>query len=208
MHDVGFMFSGLFGAALQAPSTSTQFTLLTGGTQEGWQAQGSGFTYSGGFPSGGTITSLVYSINGVTEATITNASFSVSIIRNAVFSGLWTPFVDHVFGAADTITGSDDTMFGDVLVGWGGNDTINGGLGGDTLFGDSSGYPAYAGSAVGNDTLNGGAGQFARRGRARRRSRLRHAAHRPYRRVDAHFVRSDQPHGERRDVQRHDGSEC
>ncbi|MHB1076707.1 beta strand repeat-containing protein [Thiobacillus sp.] len=48
---------------------------------------------------------------------------------------------------ADVLTGTDSTVFGDHLIGLGGDDTLNGGAGSDVLEG-----------GTGADTLNGGAG--------------------------------------------------
>jgi Ca2+-binding RTX toxin-like protein len=67
----------------------------------------------------------------------------------------WTTFVNLLFGAADTITGPDAEN--NRIVGYGGDDVLNGGALGDLLYGDAGTSPFYNGAPVGNDTLNGNA---------------------------------------------------
>jgi Ca2+-binding RTX toxin-like protein len=136
-------------ASLAAGATSnrvqTSFTVTS--SPWVWTFTGTGFTYSGTEPTGGTITGLSIAENGVTFVTISGGSVSMAAAMTHILNGNQTAFYNLIFSGADTIAG---TALNDDLEGYGGNDTLNGGDGDDTL---------RSASNTGVDTLDGGAGR-------------------------------------------------
>ncbi len=135
---------------------------------------GGNFTLLGGFPTGGTFTSLRVDLNSQTLLQITDFSLPYGagppdftnmqtfLGGNDVLNGAALNDLIEGFGGADTLSGGggidimngnvgDDTLSGgdgaDVLRGGKDNDVLSGGAGNDFVSGDR-----------GNDTLTGGAG--------------------------------------------------
>ncbi len=130
--------SGTLGShnATQFTLTAPDGTVVTG--------HGTGLSYSGGHPSGGTLTSLTIQQG---TATTTWSSFSVAVgtLWTAIASGDVTTFENLFFSGDDTFTSGLSGPGGDVFNGYAGNDTFNytgnfsvlsnidGGAGTDTL---------------------------------------------------------------------------
>jgi Ca2+-binding RTX toxin-like protein len=102
-------------------STATAFTISDPDFQV--SGQGTGITYSGGHPSGGTLTSLNVNVFGV-ASTWTGFSVSVSSLWQAVSSGNVTSFNALLFGGDDTFNASASGS-GDNIGGYGGDDVFN-----------------------------------------------------------------------------------
>lgn len=117
---------------------------------------GFGFTYSGGVPTGGTVTSYGYSYNGERVWIAEGISISATSIVNAANTSSTDDDLAVMVAALagnDTIRGGN---YADLLAGFGGNDLVYGNGGNDAL-GGFSGTDTLDGGA-GNDTLVGGAG--------------------------------------------------
>ncbi|MEZ5917979.1 MAG: calcium-binding protein [Parvularculaceae bacterium] len=119
--------------------------------------QGSGFTYSGNNPTGGTVTNgwidLGNDLSPEQDVIFSGFSGSLVTMTNGGSSGNVGGFYNEMLDSTnDSVTGS---AFGDDLKGMGGNDTILGGNGADTLWGDNTNI---FNSAFGNDSLFGGNG--------------------------------------------------
>jgi len=122
--------------------TTTTFELTIPG-QLDLVATGTGLTYSGGHPSGGTITSLTLNTGGGT-ATWSGFSVSVSSFWHILSTGDVNGFYSLFFAGDDTFNLQNDTG-PDFLVGGAGNDTFNFGA---TLF------EGYLDGGTGSDTVN------------------------------------------------------
>jgi Ca2+-binding RTX toxin-like protein len=102
---------------------------------------GTGFTYSAGALTGGTIQSITTHIAGPIGFQIAGISLSASSFNTYLDAGDSQGFLGKVFSGADTMTGGDlgDALYGfagdDHLEGLGGNDVLDGGTGADTLEG-------------------------------------------------------------------------
>ncbi|MCA1405451.1 calcium-binding protein [Ensifer sp. IC3342] len=117
---------------------------------------GFGFTYSGGVPISGTVTSYGYYYNGERAWIAEGISISATSIVKA--ANTYSTDDDLAVMAAalagnDTIRGGN---YADLLAGFGGNDLVYGN-GGDDALGGFSGTDTLDGGA-GNDTLLGGVG--------------------------------------------------
>lgn len=119
--------------------TSTTFSLTVDGITI--VGQGAGLTYSGGHPSGGTLTSLSVDTNG-TPAHWSDFSISVASLWQAIATGNVATFNSLFFGGNDTFDLQASQHFsGDYLNGGAGNDTFN-----------------YAGNYYGIGPIDGGSG--------------------------------------------------
>ena len=151
---------------------STSFSWLTPGGDD-VQVNGFGFTYSGGVPTGGTVTSMEFDLNNddflTPDYTVTGMSADLTQLVSTGALGL--DFLNATFGANDTLNGSNfnDTLKGvagnDSILGNGGNDNLSGGIGNDTLRGGIGNDSIFGGADNdslfgdgGDDTLNGDAG--------------------------------------------------
>jgi Ca2+-binding RTX toxin-like protein len=160
-------------------STHLQIASSTGDTINFY---GSGFTYSFLPPgvTGGTVTSIDYSHNGVEYFDITSASYDAISLYNLMSAGDGMALMKYAFAGNDIFNGSgdndllrsydgddilygnggDDTLCGkgdnDTLFGGDGNDVLRGGRGDDTLSGGIGNDALYGGQ--GNDVYNGGLG--------------------------------------------------
>lgn len=132
---------GLSTAAL-GTHTSTTFSLTVDVFKV--VGQGTGITYAGGHPSGGTLTSLSVDTNG-TPASWTGFSVSVASLWQAVAAANVTTFTNLLFGGNDTFN-MQASQQPDFLNGAGGNDTFNYGA-------HFSGFSQIDGGA-GTDTVN------------------------------------------------------
>ncbi|TCU31411.1 calcium-binding protein [Rhizobium azibense] len=124
---------------------STHYTLF----------QGSGFTFNADdVPTGGTITSVRYVINGSTALQIAGLSISATTFHSLASQNNAQGLLGLVLNGADTLTG---TSLADVLRGYAGNDTLKGAGGKDVLDGgtgvDTALYTDKNGAVV--VTLNG-----------------------------------------------------
>lgn len=121
------------------------------------QFLGSGFTFNAAHvPTGGTVTSVRYVLNGGTALLITGMSIAATTVHTYASQNNTQGLLGLVLAGADTLTG---TVFADVLRGYGGNDILKGGAGKDVLDGgtgvDTALYNDKAGAVV--VTLNGAA---------------------------------------------------
>jgi Ca2+-binding RTX toxin-like protein len=134
-----FLFQGeMGGIALVFTTTATTYWVQMGNGQF-VRYLGTGMTFSGNVPTGGTFDSIVYTdSSGNVQMPVFDFG---SRPATQIVSGLTT---ETLLSGADLITGGggNDTLFG-----YSGADTINGGNGNDTIFG-----------GFGADSLDGGAG--------------------------------------------------
>jgi Ca2+-binding RTX toxin-like protein len=94
---------------------------------------GAGFTFDPpGFPTGGTVTSAVYVVNGGVALSVGSVHVAATAIFDFAIHNDTQGLLDFVLSGGDTITG---TPLADVIRGYGGNDTLKGGAGKDTLDG-------------------------------------------------------------------------
>jgi Ca2+-binding RTX toxin-like protein len=106
------------------------------------------FSYSGGYLTGGTFTSLTYIVNGSKYFELSGGSWTLQSFIDAA------PYIDDfIFRGADRMYGSSQN---DVLIGYRGNDLLNGNGGADVLYGEQGNDTLNGGN--GNDTLYGGVG--------------------------------------------------
>ncbi|MEO1198101.1 MAG: calcium-binding protein [Pseudomonadota bacterium] len=123
------------------------------------QVTGSGITFAGGEPTGGTVTEMDIDLG---DNNFSNPDVTITNIPNADLVTMTTgsPFdlLNEVFSSNDSLTGSD---FNDNLKGLGGNDTFIGSDGDDTLSGgggnDTFRYIDGQGADEG-ETINGDSG--------------------------------------------------
>ncbi len=177
-----------------AAPVSSSSTLLVFANSDGSQTRviGTGFTYSSGVPTGGTVTSITRTnVGGTAYEQVTGLSLSlVSLAGQSTTFG----FFNFVYSGVDTINGGNAS---EILFGGAGADAFNGGGGSNTVTYESApagliadlGTPANnTGHAMGdtyvsighligtsfndtlrgnggNNTLNGGAGNDMLRGR-------------------------------------------
>ncbi|HXL98473.1 MAG TPA: hypothetical protein VN932_00980, partial [Rhizomicrobium sp.] len=135
---------GLAATPLGAHS-STQFTISDSDADFQVTGFGTGLSYSGGHPSGGTITSLTVDVSGFTS-TWSGFSISASTLWHAVSTGDINTFDSLLFGGNDTFTSGATGGSTDNVAGYAGNDVFDMGAGfkaGDHIDGGS-----------GNDTVN------------------------------------------------------
>ena len=111
---------------------------------------------------GGTLFTETYSVNGITQHTVTGLSHDPISVYNYLVTQNGPGLLSYLFNGADTMNGSpaadviNGYALGDTINGNNGNDVLNGGTGNDTLNG-GAGADVLNGSS-GNDSLNGGAG--------------------------------------------------
>ena len=174
------------------PTTTLLVLLNSDGTET--RIIGTGFTYSGGTPTGGTITEIdrTNSGGGTVYETVTGLNKDLGILFSFSGSGDNRQSFAYLFDTSDTFNGFSGN---DLFVGGAGADSFNGGSGGtDTVSYDNATAAVTAnltspasntGDAAGdtyvsienligsdfNDTLVGDAGAK----RADRRARQRHA---------------------------------
>ncbi|MFM9843371.1 MAG: beta strand repeat-containing protein [Dongiaceae bacterium] len=118
--------------------------------------------YTNGVLTGGTITSWTRVSAGGSEFTVTGLALPVATLLGALNATDDAAFLEAVFAASDTLTG---TALNDVLSGFGGDDSLDGGAGNDLLV-EFDGFDTINGGlgndqilgGDGNDSLTGGAG--------------------------------------------------
>ena len=118
--------------------------------------KGSGMTYSGNHPAGGTMTDMTILYNGETTHW-SDFSLSVSAVWNDVTNGNINDFNNLFYGGNDTFTAASGSECN--FAGWAGNDIFNmqASSGSDYLYGgDGNDTFNYAGNFRG--TIDGGAG--------------------------------------------------
>ena len=136
--DVGLLAAGTFSL-----ESSTSYKVTIG--DEGVIIGGTGFTFdANGNPTGGTVTSIEDTFQGVVNFDLTSFSLAATTLQQLAAADDNAGLQAALFSGNDTLTGGPN---GDVLRGFGGNDSIIGGSGNDTLDG-----------GTGNDTIDGGAG--------------------------------------------------
>jgi Ca2+-binding RTX toxin-like protein len=138
-------FSTVSSTTAKYYDDSTNYTLF----------QGSGFTFDAAHvPTGGTVSSVRYVINGSTALLITGLSISATTVHTYASQNNTQGLLGLVLSGADTLTG---TPLADVLRGYAGNDTLKGAGGKDALDGgtgvDTALYTDKTGAVV--VTLNG-----------------------------------------------------
>lgn len=133
---------GLAATPLGAHS-STQFTISDSDFQV--TGFGTGLSYSGGHPSGGTITSLTVDAFGFTS-TWSGFSISTSTLWHAVSTGDINTFNSLLFGGNDTFTSGATGGSTDNVAGYAGDDVFN--MGASFKSGD------HIDGGTGNDTVN------------------------------------------------------
>ncbi len=109
--------------------------------------------YTDGVLTGGTITGWTRVSAGGSEFTVTGLALPVITLLGALDAADDDGFLEAVFHAADTMTG---TALNDVLGGFDGDDSMAGGAGNDLMFGHDHWDTLDGGT--GNDQLLGGAG--------------------------------------------------
>ncbi|HYD74332.1 MAG TPA: calcium-binding protein, partial [Candidatus Binatia bacterium] len=152
-----------FNAIASASHSSTSWSAANAATGGLWQFTGTGFgNYQSNIPFSGTITGITYSVNGVTQFTVTGASASVFTFLTEGLSGDPSIAVAGLYAGEDIVTGTSaaDRLFGfagnDTLSGADGDDLIDGGVGANNLSGGAGDDRIFS-SGVG-DTMDGGAG--------------------------------------------------
>jgi Ca2+-binding RTX toxin-like protein len=123
--------------------TTTSFQRVDGpGDEEDFF--GTGLTYTGGNPTGGTINHIA-STEAAASWDLSTFSMTVAAANTFIAGGNAQTFLAAVFAGNDSITGSSsaDRLLGyngnDTLNGLGGLDTLQGGLGNDTYVVDNAG---------------------------------------------------------------------
>ena len=137
LFDVGLLTLGTVGG-----QTSTSYSVAIG--DELVTFTGTGFTYTSGQPSGGTITAIQDSYFGAPVFDMRGFNIPVSTFNGWVLAHDNLSAQTAIFAGDDIITGGP---LEDLLRAYGGNDLVQTGGGADTLDG-----------GAGNDTLDGGAG--------------------------------------------------
>jgi Ca2+-binding RTX toxin-like protein len=157
-------------AATLTGSTSTQFTLSYAPYVV--TVTGTGFSYSGNHPTGGTITGFKVSDNGSgtsVNTTWSGLSVSAAALWNAIAVGNVATFNSLLYSGDDTFTATASPgwpFVGGSFAGYGGNDTFNmqasnisdylSGGDGDDTFNYASNFEDHSqiDGGAGNDTLN------------------------------------------------------
>lgn len=147
LFDVGLLASGVVSA-----QTSTSYTVVIG--DETIAFSGSGFTYTGGIPDGGTITGMLDSYYGMPQITLQELNVPVSVLNAFIGAGDNSGAQAALFAGNDVITGGP---LNDLFRGYAGADTLNGGAGDDTLDGGTGGDTIVTGG--GADVIVVGQGQ-------------------------------------------------
>jgi len=130
-------------------ATSSTFTLDLGGGRTVTYS-GDGFTYGAQtFPTGGTITGIFEALNGQAVGAISGLAVAVPTYFSWAVNGQTELGLETMFGGSDTLTASN--VAGNVLGGFGGNDSLVGGTLGDVLDGNLGNNTIMGGD--GNDTL-------------------------------------------------------
>jgi Ca2+-binding RTX toxin-like protein len=137
LFDVGMLASGIVTA-----QTTTSYTVVIG--DESIAFSGVGFTYTGGIPSGGTITGMQDSYFGMPQITLQQLNVPVSALNAFIAAHDNAGAQAALFSGDDVITGGP---LDDLFRGYEGADAIATGAGADTLDG-----------GAGDDTVDGGAG--------------------------------------------------
>ncbi len=129
---------------------------------------GTGFTYSGGTPNGGTINSISEKLNGVTTFSVTGLNQSVTQFVQWAQTGANILAFSTMLAGNDNLTGNtlNDYLEGfaghDNLFGGAGADTLGGGFGNDHLYGQSANGGQDGADSIygdeGSDYLQGNAG--------------------------------------------------
>jgi len=133
---------GLLPYGVVTGQTATSYTVVLG--DESVTFTGTGLTYTGGQPDGGTVTGIQESYMGAPVYNISGISIAVPTLNAWAAAGDNATAQATIFGGNDVITGGP---LGDNLRAYAGNDLVQAGDGADTLDG-----------GAGNDTLDGGAG--------------------------------------------------
>jgi Ca2+-binding RTX toxin-like protein len=113
---------------------------------------GSQFTYSGVEPTGGTVTSIAFKVNGAAIGTLSGLSVDFANLVASIDTAGVDAVMQQLLSGDDTIVGSS---LGDALFGKEGDDTISGLSGADRLYGDAGEDTLYGG--LNDDQLFGGA---------------------------------------------------
>jgi Ca2+-binding RTX toxin-like protein len=137
LFDVGMLASGIVTA-----QATTSYTVVIG--DESIAFSGVGFTYTGGIPSGGTITGMQDSYFGMPQITLQQLNVPVSALNAFIAAHDNAGAQAALFSGDDVITGGP---LDDLFRGYEGADAIATGAGADTLDG-----------GAGDDTVDGGAG--------------------------------------------------
>ncbi len=145
------------------------FSIVSGSAT--FTVSGSGFTYGGGLPLGGTITEVDETSGGVTAFTYSGLSVNVADINQALATGdddlakavlFGGPNVENGSSARDLLRGfaGDDTINGndgdDLINAGGGNNSVAGGNGDDVIVTTSGSN--YLRGGDGDDHIIGGSG--------------------------------------------------
>src|SRR6185312_13211417 len=145
------------GTGTVTSPTTTSFQRVDGaGDHEDFF--GTGLTYTGGNPTGGTLNHIASTEPGTTWD-LSSFSMTVAAANTFIAGGNAQTFLAAVFTGNDSITGSSsaDQLLGyngnDTLNGLGGLDTLQGGLGNDTYVVDNLGVVATENAAAGTDTV-------------------------------------------------------
>jgi Ca2+-binding RTX toxin-like protein len=134
-------FDELLDGSVTAKTSST-FTVTNDGRVD--TVTGTGFTYLGDVPVGGTVTGLTETFDGRPAFVASGFSAPVTTADLFILDGQAAQGLHLLFDGPDTITGS---AFGDHLLTYAGADSLAGGAGDDVLV-----------PGAGPDTATGGAG--------------------------------------------------
>jgi len=147
-------FSTIYYASSYDYSSSVFRAKYSGGAVD--EFKGTGFKYSGGVPTGGTVTSYSLSHDGKVEASIKGISVAATAIVSTAKT--WSTTDDSAL-IAKALTGGDTFNGGsgsDTFNAFAGNDKLNGNDGYDTLVGGRGDDVLYGGRD--QDFLTGGSG--------------------------------------------------
>ena len=144
-----FSFNEISAGAVTV-ATATTYRITRGASYDQFTGN---LIYTDGVLTGGTITGWTRVSAGGSEFTVTGLALPVITLLGALDATDDQAFLEAVFNAADTMTG---TALNDVLGGFDGDDSMAGGAGNDSLFGLDH-FDTLDGGA-GNDQLLGGDG--------------------------------------------------
>jgi Ca2+-binding RTX toxin-like protein len=145
--------SGWLNGAAQSPTPTSfnhQPTIFTSISYAG-----TGFTFSSGQATAGTITQIVVNSFG-NWLNFSGIAIPVATFRTYVSANNTQGFLAAIFAGNDSLSGQATLLYDDYIDGFGGNDSISGGDGNDTLVGGAGNDTLYGG--LGDDSLTGGAG--------------------------------------------------